>query len=71
MEDEDVENTIMRQFIVQIPEELETLQQAIQENNRLQIKSLAHGMKSSVSYLGLKDQLYPYLHRMERQEEGY
>ncbi len=70
MGDEDFENTIIRQFIVQIPEELETLQQAIQENNRLQIKSLAHGMKSSVSYLGLKDQLYPYLHRMENEASG-
>ncbi len=65
MGDEEFENTIIKQFIVQIPEELQALKQAIRENNRIQIKSVAHGMKSSVSYMGLKDLLYPYLHRME------
>jgi signal transduction histidine kinase/CheY-like chemotaxis protein len=65
MGDEDFENTIIKQFIVQIPEELQQLKQAINENDRLQIKSISHGMKSSVSYLGMKDILHPFLHRME------
>lgn len=65
MGDEEFETTIIKQFIIQIPEELQQLKEAIQENDRLQIKSIAHGMKSSVSYLGMKDLLHPYLHRME------
>jgi signal transduction histidine kinase/CheY-like chemotaxis protein/HPt (histidine-containing phosphotransfer) domain-containing protein len=63
--DSEFENAIIRQFIVQVPEELGLLQEAVQKQNKQQIKSIAHGMKSSVAYLGLTERLTPNLHRME------
>ncbi|RYY90535.1 MAG: response regulator [Chitinophagaceae bacterium] len=63
--DTEFENAIIRQFIVQVPEELNLLQEAVQAGNAAQIKSIAHGMKSSVAYLGLTERLQPCLHRME------
>jgi HPt (histidine-containing phosphotransfer) domain-containing protein len=48
-----------------VPEELGLLQEAVQKKNKQQIKSIAHGMKSSVAYLGLTERLNPNLHRME------
>lgn len=65
MGDTGFENTIIRQFIIQVPVELTALHQAIESGDAQQIKSLAHGMKSSVSYLGLNDRLHPLLHRIE------
>lgn len=65
MGDAEFEQAIMRQFVVQIPEELELLKEAIQVRNKQQIKSIAHGLKSSVAYVGLNDTLHPHLHRME------
>jgi signal transduction histidine kinase/CheY-like chemotaxis protein/HPt (histidine-containing phosphotransfer) domain-containing protein len=63
--DSEFENAIIRQFIVQVPEELTLLHEAVEAGNLLQIKSIAHGMKSSVAYLGLTERLTPFLHRME------
>jgi CheY-like chemotaxis protein/CHASE3 domain sensor protein/HPt (histidine-containing phosphotransfer) domain-containing protein len=63
--DTEFENAIIRQFIVQVPEELALLQEAVDARNLVQIKSIAHGMKSSVAYLGLTDRLQPVLHRLE------
>ncbi|MDB5197998.1 MAG: hypothetical protein JWP88_2369 [Flaviaesturariibacter sp.] len=63
--DTEFENAIIRQFIVQVPEELGLLQEAVTIGNGQQIKSIAHGMKSSVAYLGLTERLNPVLHRME------
>jgi signal transduction histidine kinase/CheY-like chemotaxis protein len=63
--DAEFENAIIRQFIIQVPEELGLLQEAVQKKNKQQIKSIAHGMKSSVAYLGLTDKLNENLHRME------
>ncbi|WP_165917144.1 ATP-binding protein [Flaviaesturariibacter aridisoli] len=63
--DTEFENAIVRQFVVQVPEELALLQEAVQAGNFIQIKSIAHGMKSSVAYLGLTERLQPCLHRME------
>ncbi|TCJ13342.1 response regulator [Flaviaesturariibacter flavus] len=68
--DTEFENAIIRQFIVQVPEELNLLQEAVEAGNRTQIKSIAHGMKSSVAYLGLTERLSPYLHRMEVEAVG-
>ncbi|HVE61816.1 MAG TPA: Hpt domain-containing protein [Chitinophagaceae bacterium] len=59
------EQAIIRQFIVQVPEELEWLKKAIDKKDLKKIKSLAHEMKSSISYLGLTPKLYSYLSRME------
>ena len=65
--DPEFENAIIRQFIVQVPDELKLLQEAINHRDYPLIKSLAHGMKSSVAYLGLADQLFPPLQRMEEE----
>ncbi|MDQ3845964.1 MAG: ATP-binding protein [Bacteroidota bacterium] len=65
MGDAEFEHAIIRQFIVQVPEELQLLQEAIATKNMQKIKTIAHGMKSSVSYLGLTDKLHPALHRLE------
>ena len=65
MGDAEFEHAIIRQFIVQVPEELELLKDAIAKANLQRIKSLAHGMKSSIAYLGLGERLNPCLQRME------
>ncbi len=70
MGDSGFEQTIIEQFIIQIPEELKALQEAISDKNMLQIKSVAHGMKSSVSYMGLTERLHPILHRIESEAAG-
>ena len=59
------EQAIMQQFITQIPDELEQLNEAIKSNDHIKIKSIAHGLKSSVAYLGLHEMLHPHLHRLE------
>lgn len=59
------QDTIVRQFIIQIPVELQQIEMAIKEGNMQQIKSLAHGIKSTVAYMGLGEKLHPYLQRME------
>lgn len=63
--DAEFENAIIRQFVVQVPEEWALLQEAVQKLNFQQIKSVAHSMKSSVAYMGLADKLHPVLQRME------
>lgn len=65
MGDTAFEQEIVKQFIIQVPQELEDLKQAIDEGDRQKMKSIAHGMKSSVAYVGLKDVLHTHLHRIE------
>lgn len=65
--DPEFENAIIRQFIVQVPDELTVLREAIESRDYPRIKSLAHGMKSSVAYLGLSERLFPALQRMEKE----
>lgn len=59
------EHAIIRQFILQVPEELELLKEAIHKKNLRTIKSIAHSLKSSIAYLGLTDRLYTSLDRIE------
>lgn len=59
------EQEIVKQFIIQVPQELEDLKKAIEEGDRQKMKSVAHGMKSSVAYVGLKEILHGHLHRIE------
>jgi HPt (histidine-containing phosphotransfer) domain-containing protein len=63
--DTEFEQAIINQFIVQVPQELEWLKEAIDKRNLKRIKSLAHCMKSSIAYLGLTERLHSFLHRME------
>jgi HPt (histidine-containing phosphotransfer) domain-containing protein len=55
---------IMDAFITQIPEELNSINEAIVKTNYPSIKSFAHTMKSSVSIMGIS-MLTPVLQEME------
>lgn len=63
--DTSFEEEMIRQFIVQVPEEIDTLQNAIRTHNLGLIKQVAHGLKSSVSFVGLSTKLDPLLHTIE------
>jgi signal transduction histidine kinase/CheY-like chemotaxis protein len=56
---------ILQQFIKQVPGEISQLRSAIEENNFEKAKLVAHSMKSTVGYVGLSDDLNPYLDRLE------
>ena len=57
-------NGIMDAFLKQIPEELQSITNAILKTDYLTIKSFAHTMKSSVSIMGISI-LTPILQEME------
>jgi HPt (histidine-containing phosphotransfer) domain-containing protein len=61
------ENQIICQFIKQVPQEITSLEQAINKKDYSAMRSLAHSMKSSVSYLGLINELGPMLQEIENQ----
>lgn len=68
--DKEFENQLLQQFVVQVPEELNRLQQAIADNNFDDIRRIAHSMKSTVGYVGLAEGLHPPLNRMEKEAEA-
>jgi len=70
MGDAEFEQTIIQQFIIQVPEEVKALRAAVFARDAVQMKSVAHGMKSSVSYMGLHHRLYATLHRIETAGAG-
>lgn len=57
-------NGIMNSFLEQIPEELKSIEDAIEKTDYAIIKSFAHTMKSSVSIMGISI-LTPILQEME------
>ena len=57
-------NEIMEVFLIQIPEELSCINEAIKQNDFAGIKKFAHTMKSSVSIMGITA-LTPVLQEME------
>lgn len=64
--DKDFEKEILTQFVRQAPEELSHLQKCIQENDFDGVRRTAHSLKSTVGYVGLTDELHPYLERIEK-----
>jgi CheY-like chemotaxis protein len=68
--DKDFENKILQQFVIQVPEELAELKTAIEQNNFSGIRRTAHSLKSTVGYVGLADELHPFLDKMEKQAEA-
>ncbi|NTS43171.1 response regulator [Flavisolibacter sp. BT320] len=60
------EKQILEQFLLQVPEELAQLEKAIQVTDFEAVKQIAHSLKSTVGYVGLSDDLHPYLDRMEK-----
>ncbi len=64
--DADFEKVMMEQFIQQTPEEINALQSAIESNDLVTAKKIAHSLKSTVSYMGLAAELHPYLQDIEK-----
>jgi len=67
--DETFERNMIKAFSTQMPQELDNLKAAIDEKNYQRIGSVAHNMKSTVSYLGLQ-QLTPLLEEIEAECEA-
>lgn len=63
--DPEFEKEILQQFLIQTPDELNRLQTAILQKDFDRIKQITHSLKSTVGYIGLNDELHPYLERME------
>lgn len=68
--DKNFEEEMIRQFIVQVPEEINTLQSAIHTRNLELIKQVAHGLKSSVSFVGLSSRVDILLYNIETNAAG-
>ena len=56
---------MLQQFITQLPEDLASLKKAIAEENIADIRSAAHNLKTTISFIGLESKLYPLLEPME------
>jgi signal transduction histidine kinase/CheY-like chemotaxis protein len=64
--DKAFEKQILEQFLQQAPQELSELQSAVDTGAYDLIKQTAHSLKSTVGYMGLADELHPYLTRLEQ-----
>ena len=60
------ERELLEQFLVQTPEEVEGLHEAIDGKDYAMIRRLAHSLKSTVGYVGLSEDLYPVLESLEQ-----
>ncbi|WP_121352364.1 ATP-binding protein [Flavisolibacter nicotianae] len=64
--DKTFERQILEQFLVQMPEELQQLEDAIENKAFDLIKQTSHSLKSTVGYVGLSEELHPPLDRIEK-----
>jgi CheY-like chemotaxis protein/HPt (histidine-containing phosphotransfer) domain-containing protein/anti-sigma regulatory factor (Ser/Thr protein kinase) len=64
--DKDFEKEILGQFLTQAPIELTHLEQSIKEKNFDAVRRTAHSLKSTVGYMGLAEELHPYLEQIEK-----
>jgi signal transduction histidine kinase/CheY-like chemotaxis protein len=64
--DKNFEAEMIRQFIIQVPEEIKSLGSFIRKKDFAAVKSAAHGLKSSVSFVGLSAKLHPVLEQIEK-----
>ena len=64
--DTEFEKQLLEQFVQQLPEELNQLDFAITNCEFDTVRQTAHSLKSTVGYVGLADDLNPYLTRMEQ-----
>ena len=64
--DKAFEKQILEQFVVQMPDEMHQLENAVRSRNFNAVKSVAHSLKSTVGYVGLSDELHPFLDRLEK-----
>ena len=64
--DKDFEREILNQFIKQAPTELSQLEASIKTNDYDNVRRIAHSLKSTVGYVGLAEELQPYLEQIEK-----
>jgi signal transduction histidine kinase/CheY-like chemotaxis protein/HPt (histidine-containing phosphotransfer) domain-containing protein len=64
--DKNFEKEILNQFIVQAPTELSQLEASIKDQDFDTVRRTAHSLKSTVGYVGLAEELHPYLEDIER-----
>lgn len=64
--DKDFEKEILNQFLQQAPVELTHLEQSINAKDFENVRRTAHSLKSTVGYVGLADELHPFLERIEK-----
>jgi signal transduction histidine kinase/DNA-binding response OmpR family regulator len=71
MGDKDFEQNMLRQFVTQLPEDLSLLRKAIDEGSVTAIRSTAHNLKTTISFVGLENSLYPILESLETLDSPY
>jgi len=64
--DKEFEKDILTQFTKQVPAELEQLEKSINEKDFDSVRRTAHSLKSTVGYVGLAEELHPYLEQIEK-----
>ena len=64
--DKDFEKVMMEQFVLQTPSEIASLQASVEAKDWISAKKIAHSLKSTVSYMGLAEELHPSLHEIEK-----
>ncbi len=64
--DKDFEKIMMEQFVQQTPAEIASLETSINAHDWLSAKKIAHSLKSTVSYMGLAEELHPPLQDIEK-----
>ena len=64
--DKDFEKVMMEQFVLQTPTEIASLQASVEAQDWISAKKIAHSLKSTVSYMGLADELHPPLQEIEK-----
>ncbi|SFW33174.1 Signal transduction histidine kinase [Chitinophaga sancti] len=68
--DTEFEHAMLQQFVTQLPEDLGALKKAIQAEDIAAIRSTAHNLKTTISFIGLDGILYPILEPLESLEAG-
>lgn len=63
--DKDFEKIMMKQFVIQTPSEIASMQASVEAQDWISAKKIAHSLKSTVSYMGLADELHPSLQEIE------
>ena len=64
--DKEFEKMMLHQITIQAPAEIDQLEQAINAGDFLNVKKIAHSLKSTVGYVGLAGVLHPNLERIEK-----
>lgn len=71
MGDKDFEQNMLKQFVTQLPEDLSLLRKAIDDGVVTDIRSTAHNLKTTISFVGLESSLYPILDVLEKLDNSY